>query len=700
MRIGALNRPASRLLAAGAFLALASSTALASPREDLVKEWLGASSYGLPVTIGKSAFDPATQSVLMEDVVIGGPGSALTVRLPSLSVEDPRKTPTGMFAAHAIRARNMEADWRLDFASWFPEFARFGESRTAAEGQTTDGTAPATPPETVPVLSMKISAESVLIERPVMPWGSPDVDKEPNSFRRLIAAARFGLATRIDWAEYNNVVIESDGGAEGGKTRTSYGLIYASGIHDGRVERLGSNDVRQSIEGIAENPFKAYTVGSAYTIGVDIGAYLDAVDPAAYKDGKGDGVWHNVFAEDGYREIKVEFDQGSMEIGSVVTRGLRVRQTETPALSIIEEAIRDPKVTEERPVEFATNLLSAIYGLVQLDSVAVADISVKAPDDVSVAVGEVDVEHVGDGGIGAVTLRNADVKAGQAGSGSLDLFTINDIRLSGLTEIMKLAASAETGNEPDPKVFIETVMENYPSTAFMELAGLNVETPMGNFGLDSLAGTSGDFLKALPRRSDFTFTRAFFPVSVIQDPQVKDQLTQMGYEQIAISGAMTATYDPDKGEPRFEDVTVKVADMGVLSADLHLGNMPMSIFLDPDTIEQRLQETTLIDGSITFGNAGIVEKVFEVQAKTMNQKPDDFRRSFGDAMPLMLGFLEDKRIQQKFASVLKTFFNDPKSITLSFKPQAPLPFTVLQAMETEAPGAILDLLKVDVTANE
>ncbi len=174
----------------------------------------------------------------------------------------------------------------------------------------------------------------------------------------------------------------------------------------------------------------------------------------------------------------------------------------------------------------------------------------------------------------------------------------------------------------------------------------------------------------------------------------------MGYEQLSISGASTLTWDVEKGDVALEDLTVKVADMGVLSADVRLGNLPLAAFLDPLTAEARLQEGTVVDGSITFGNAGIVEKVFEVQAKAMNQKPDDFRRSFGDAMPLMLGFLDDKRIQDKFASVLKTFFNDPKSVTLSVKPQAPVPFSVLQTMETDAPGTVLDLLKVEATANE
>ncbi len=141
------------------------------------------------------------------------------------------------------------------------------------------------------------------------------------------------------------------------------------------------------------------------------------------------------------------------------------------------------------------------------------------------------------------------------------------------------------------------------------------------------------------------------PVSLIEDPQTKDQLTKMGYERLALSGASTLTWDVKKGDVALEDLTFRADDMGVLSADVRLANLPLSAFLDPATGEARLLEGTLVDGSITFGNAGIVEKVFEVQAKAMNQKPDDFRRSFGDAMPLMLGFLDDKRIQDKFASV-------------------------------------------------
>lgn len=694
-------------LATGLVVSLAASTALASPREDLVKSFLEQSAFGLPVEIGASAYDPSTQSVVLENVTVGGLQNGLVrFTYPSLTVEDPRRTPEGLFAAHAIHFVEPKIEIKLDMKAWFPDFAKLGESApapagdAAANGAAPDAAAPAEPPAAVPLLV--VTADTGLYERPVLPFGSPTMAGDAGSIQRIIAAGRWLQGARIDWSEYNNVKYTVTGLPDGAQTETEYGLIYASGLHDGRIERSGASDMKQTNR-TADGTEQTVTVGNTYAVGSDFKAYLDAFDPAAYGDGKGDGRWRTVVADAGYNDLKMEIDGGTLTASNIDVKGFRVRQTPKPALAAVTDLLASPDASKEDPFAFASSFLPNITGLYGVDAVTMADFDVEAPGDVSVKLGSLELDQIDADGLAAFTLRKIDVRAGGegAGSGTLDLFTVNDVKFGDLASWMSLGKVASDGGTPDSKQIQDAMLNGSPTVSFMELAGLNVETPQGAIGLDSFAMTESDWFKALAQRYDLTFTRASMPVAMVEDPAAKAQLTAMGYDRIVVSGGSTLTWNVQSGDVRAEDVTVKVEDMGRLSMDLHLGNLPLSAFFDnPDQIEQRLQEGTLVDGSVTFGDAGLVEKAFEVQAKQMNQDPAMFRQNFAAAMPLMLGFLDDKRIQDKFAAVLKTFFETPQSISLSVKPAAPLPFSILDQMQAEAPGTILDLLKVDVVANQ
>lgn len=693
-------------ITAAIIAALSSSTALASPKEDLVRDWLEASSFGLDVRIGTSSFDPATQSVVLENVVIGDlDKSLIVIRYPSLTVEDPRRTPTGQFAAHALRLSNLEVRVKVDVKAWFPEFAAIEEKANAPK---TDGSAPADPDgdvdvdasvETTPVFDLLFTAESGLMERPVFPFATPDFAAGATTLEKAVAIGRWYQTARFDWAEYNNLAYETTGLPEG-DSKTTYGLQYMSGFHDGRAERMGYSAMAQTVSS-PDNPLKSYKTESGYAVGIDLGAYLDVLDPKAYAGGKGDGRWRTVALQTGVNTVEVEFDGGKLTIGNIEGNGFRLRQTEKPVLGVLSELIADPSVVETDPIRFVGDLLPSVTRLYGIDFVSMTDLDVSMSETESFKLGQLDLNEADSDGIGALTLRNMEVKAGEAGSGSLNLMTLNNLKFGDLMAWIRLAAAADaSGAEPDPKSVRDAMLEGSPTLDFFELAGLTVESPMGTVGLDSFAITESDYLKALARRYDLTFTRLNFPVSMVTDPTAKEQLTEMGYEQIAISAGATGSWDTDKGDVRLDDVTVKVADMGTLSGDLHIGNLPLSIFDDVTNLEPRLAEGTIVSGSITFGNQSIVERTFEAQAKKMNQKPEEFRKNFGDAMPLMLGFLEDKAIQEKFAGVLKDFFNDPKSIALSFKPAAPIPFSVMDTLQNDSPGSILNVLKVQVTANE
>jgi hypothetical protein len=138
----------------------------------------------------------------------------------------------------------------------------------------------------------------------------------------------------------------------------------------------------------------------------------------------------------------------------------------------------------------------------------------------------------------------------------------------------------------------------------------------------------------------------------------------------------------------------------VVSGDFHLGGLPLSLVEKPDEMQARLNDATLVSASLTYGNGGIVEKAFDAQAKKLDQDGEKFRENTAGALPLMLNFLEDPKLQVKFEGPISDFIKDPKSITLTVAPEKPVPFAELQKVNTDKPNDLIRLLNVGVTANE
>lgn len=701
-----------------------------APRETLVRQWLASASFGLPVTVGTSSFNPATQTVTLSDVSIGDIDDDLVaIHFDEISVEDPRIAPGEAFAAHAVRASSYTVNVHFDVGKWFPGLAALEKGTSEEIGKATaptakqkpvkkmqegrssdqpDGEAPAseadanageekTPP---PVVDYSLSAESLLIERLVFPKPPKSLPSDRPIYENVFRYADWMTGVRADWAEMNSVRIETRGMDESDSVST-YSLSYLSGLHDGRVERAGLNSVEQKPKN-ETSPLKAMTIDSTYVIGADFGKALEALDPSKYVGGIGDGKARIVYSQYGINNLVLTFADATASIGNIEANNVYLRQTDQPIIKQIVEALGDPKQIESDPFSFISTVLPNYTQLMGVNFVRASKLEVKTGDDsVNVAVDSFDGNDINGSGIGAFTLRDISATAKDTSTKvGLSLLTLQDIRFGSLAALLKLGQSASEGAHPSGEAMRDAIVNGGTSFGFIELSTLSVESPLGSVGLDSLAMTSGDYLGTLPQRGDFTFTSLSVPVALLTDETVVSELTGMGYETLDISGGLTVSWDADKGDLHLEDLTLKAADMGIISSDFHLSGLPLSLLEKPEEMEARMKEATLVSASVTYGNSGIVEKAFEAQAKKLDQDGEKFRENTAGALPLMLNFLEDPKLQAKFEKPISDFIRDPKSITLSLAPEMPVPFAELEKVNTDKPNDLIRVLNVDLTANE
>lgn len=713
------------VVAAFAAFASASHAGAATPREDLVRQWLASAAFGLPVSVGDSSFDPATQTVTLSDVGIGDlDDDLIAIHFDELSVEDPRAAPGGALAAHAIRGSNYSVEVHFDVGKWFPGLVPLAEAgkedgkatapvtpkqKPAGRSQNsrTDNAAPADETaadatgeaDKLPVVDYSVSADSLLIERPVFPSPPAALPADRPFYEKVFHYSGWLTDLRADWAEMNSVRIETNGMTDGDAI-TTYSLAYLSGLHEGRVERAGVNSISQKAKD-ETLPFKSMTIDSSYVIGADFGAALEALDPARYAGGVGDGKTRTIYTQYGLNNVAVAFEGVTVSIDNIEANNVFLRQTGQPVVKLIADALADPKRIEDDPIAFVSTVLPNYTQLVGVDFIQMNKLEVKAGETFNLAINRFDGNDIDGNGIGAFTLRDISAESKEASTKvSLSLLTLQDVRFGSLAALLELGKSASEGASPSGESIRKAVLEGNTTFGFVELGTLSVESPFGTVGLDTMAMTSGDYLNTLPQRADFTFTSLSLPVALLSDETMVSELTGMGYETLDLSGGLTLTWDADKGDVRLEDLTLKAADMGVVSADFHLGGLPLSLIEKPDEMEARLKAATLVSASVTYGNAGIVEKAFEAQAKKLDQDGDKFRENTAGALPLMLNFLEDKELQARFEGPISAFIRDPQSITVTVTPEKPIPFGELEKVDTDKPNDMIRILNVGVTANE
>ena len=88
-----------------------------------------------------------------------------------------------------------------------------------------------------------------------------------------------------------------------------------------------------------------------------------------------------------------------------------------------------------------------------------------------------------------------------------------------------------------------------------------------------------------------------------------------------------------------------------------------------------------------------------MQAKQSGMSKADFVTQITGALPFMLNFIGNEPFQKKVADAVTAFLKDPKSITISASPSAPVEFVKIMGAGQTAPQTLPDLLGADISAN-
>ena len=191
------------------------------------------------------------------------------------------------------------------------------------------------------------------------------------------------------------------------------------------------------------------------------------------------------------------------------------------------------------------------------------------------------------------------------------------------------------------------------------------------------------------------------------DDEEQKALSDLGYESLTLSIQMEADWKPDTGALAIDRLTLSGENAGTLNAALRINGLTREVLEQLDAAQDNpeqamgLMQGLLVESvSLRIENDSIVDRVLENQAKEAGATREVFVEQLTGALPFMLSMLNNAEFQAKIAGAATAFLKDPKSLSASAMPAAPVPFAQILGTAMMAPQSLPDILGVTITANQ
>ncbi len=203
-----------------------------------------------------------------------------------------------------------------------------------------------------------------------------------------------------------------------------------------------------------------------------------------------------------------------------------------------------------------------------------------------------------------------------------------------------------------------------------------------------------------PSAGTVSLTGLEIPLSLIDEEQ-RPLIQSLGYDNgFKINFVAAGGYAHASDTLNMSSISLDVENVGKVEFAGVLSGVPLGKLQSESGMQEVLATAKVESIRIRLANAGIVEKLLDMQAGQMGTTRDDLVTQLTAAMPMMLNVIGNPGFQEKVASAVSTFLKDPKSITISASPAEPVPVMQIIGVGQSEPQTLPDVLSIGITAND
>ncbi len=190
------------------------------------------------------------------------------------------------------------------------------------------------------------------------------------------------------------------------------------------------------------------------------------------------------------------------------------------------------------------------------------------------------------------------------------------------------------------------------------------------------------------------------PTALLANSMAGAIVSMLDYDTVDASITMDSEYDTTADTVTVHLLSIDAANIGKLTLTGKASGLSVKGLTDPTKSKEARAAAKLNALSVRLDNAGVVERMLDMQAELLGGTRDDVRSQLVDgALPFALSFVKNAAFRDQFQAAVAAFLKEPRSLTITFSPAQPVPLGEVMRTAGRSPTALPDLLSPTVEAN-
>jgi hypothetical protein len=368
--------------------------------------------------------------------------------------------------------------------------------------------------------------------------------------------------------------------------------------------------------------------------------------------------------------MSMRFPEGTLAIDSMTVGETRMRpfRTALPELMAKMEADQAASGANAQPSpEVMANILD-VFSAFSMKDAEMRGLRGEFKDErgrpVTLAMDAIAMTTDAPAGKGSFAMRGIDIAAPD-GKVRVGEFSIQDASFGQLGQVL-----ARTGGDP-LKLAGENPRDMIPEIGRIRLGGIDIDVPDTSrrnervkMRLAAFDVAMSNFQTGIPANTRIDMTGFAMDLPKNSRDEGMKTLLQLGYDSIQFSMRLDQTWNPTSRVLSVNELSLDAPRMIRTNWKLDLGNVTKDVF-DKDTAVQAVAALAINARRLSarVENLGLIEKLFEQQAREQRRRAEDIRRELGAgaamAIPMFLG---DHPGAKQLADAVSRFAAQPKSL--------------------------------------
>lgn len=179
--------------------------------------------------------------------------------------------------------------------------------------------------------------------------------------------------------------------------------------------------------------------------------------------------------------------------------------------------------------------------------------------------------------------------------------------------------------------------------------------------------------------------------------KVARDLKKLGYENQLVGDIhLSYHYDFTEKELEIDELSTTIDDMGEVTIDLHLGNLPSTMassFFGRSLMEQ----VVLHEANIKYEDDSLTERKLKIDAERMGVSTADLKKEITADIEKEIAKTQSKKAKSFLKEIIE-FIDDPEELAISINPEEPTSMKTLLRTQGRQTDDLVKLLNIDVEA--